>query len=200
MGRVGIWAVDRYRSFRKFCRRPPVSAERIRRMRKLYPSEKPEEILRKLDGEKVSRIGMVFLAGGFLCGTIWWFGKREEPIAVLERPDYGRKEVVYELEAEKEDGVRFPVEVAVPEQTLTREEAERRMEEAYEEICFGMLGENENAGHVDQNLELPEKALGGLVQAEWSSKTREVFNDWGELTKRPGARPAEGETGIYEIS
>ncbi|MCI8504720.1 MAG: hypothetical protein HFI67_00835 [Lachnospiraceae bacterium] len=169
-------------------------------MRKLYPSEKPEEILRKLDGERVSKIGIVFLAGSFLCGTVWWFGKGEAPVAVLERPEYGKKEVVYELEAEKEDGVRFPVEVAVSEQTLTRVEAERRMEEAYEEICRDMLGENESAGHVDQDLELPEKAFGGLVQVEWRSKTREVFNDWGELTKRPGARPPDGEKGIYELS
>ena len=44
MGKAGMWAVDRYRSLRRLCGKPPVPAKRIRRIRKLYPAGKPEEI------------------------------------------------------------------------------------------------------------------------------------------------------------
>ena len=199
MGKAGMSAVDRYRSLRRLCGKPPVPAKRIRRIRKLYPAGKPEEILRRLDGQRVSRLGAVFLAGSFLCGAVLWTGEKAGPVSVLERPDYGRREAVYELEAEKEDGTRLPVEVKIPEQALTGEEAEKRLEEAYEEICRSMLGENESAGHVERDLELPEKVLDGTVRAEWTSRSRELFNDWGELVKGPGEISPEGETGSYEL-
>ncbi len=199
MGKAGMWAVDRYRSFRKLCRKPPVPAGRIRRIRKLYPAGRPEEILRRLDGQMISRLGTAFLAGSILCGAVLWAGGGAEQVSSLERPAPGGKEAVYELEAEKEDGTRLPVEVKLPEQTLTREEAEKRLEQAYAEICLSMLGENESAGRVEQDLELPEKVLGGAVRAEWTSGSRELFNDWGELMKRPGEISAEGERGVYGL-
>ncbi len=200
MGKAGMWAVDRYRDIRKFCKKVPVPAERIRRIRRLYPREEPEEVLRRLDGEQISRVGMFFLAGCFLCGLFLWQGKKEAPISVLKRPDYGEKELVYELEAQRENGDRLPMEVTVPEQMLTEAEAEKRMEEAYGEICRSMLGENDSLDHVEGNLELPEKALDGTVSIEWTSRSRELFNDWGELVKGPGELSPEGETGIYELS
>lgn len=199
LGKAGLWLVDRYRNFRRFCKRAPVSAERIRRARKLYPSKIPEEILRRQDGKRVSEIGMILLIGSLLYGGALWFGKEQEMVSVLERPGYGEKEITYELEVQREDGIRLPIDVTMPEQVLNRGEAEKRLEEAYEEICQRMLGENESISHVDQDLRLPEKALGGLVRAEWSSKSKEVFNDWGELIKTPEERPAEGEIGIYEL-
>lgn len=200
MGKAGMWAVDRYRDIRRFCKKASVSAERIRRIRRLCPGEEPEEALRRLDGELVSRVLTVFLTGCFLCGLFLWQGKKEESISALERPDYGEKELVYELEAQKENGDRIPVEVTVPEQTLTEAEAGKRMEEAYREICRNMPGTGESPAHVAGDLELPGKALGGTVLAEWTSKSRELFNDWGELVKRPGELSAEGETGTYELS
>lgn len=199
MGRAGMWLVDRYRNLRRRFGKPPVCARRVWQARRLYPSEDPEAVLRERDGERISRIGMVFLVGSLLCGAVLFAGRGEEPVDLLERPEYGEKETVYELEVEKEDGERLPVEVTVPERTLTREEAEKRMEEAYGEIRRTMLGENERPSHVDRDLVLPDRALGGIVSAEWTSRSRELFNDWGEVLKGPGEISDEGETGVYEL-
>lgn len=192
--------VDRYRQFRKICGKPPVSAGRIRRTRQLYPAEKPEELLRRVDGQKLSGLTAVFLTGSLLCLALLCSGEEQQKVSALERPDYGEKESTYELEVEREDGSRLPMEVTVPEMVLTREEAEERFEKAYEEVCMEMLGENESLLHVERDLTLPQKALNGLVSVEWTSRSREIFNDWGELQKRPGERPEEGETGSYELS
>ncbi len=200
MGKAGMWAVDRYRDIRRLCGRAPVPAERIRRIRSLYPTERPEEVLRRLDGRRISQIGLTFLAGCFLFGFFLWTEKKEEPLSTLTRPDYGEREQVYELEAQKENGVRLPVEVTVPERVLTEAEAGKRMEEAYGEICRNMLGQNESLDHVEWDLELPEKALDGTVSIEWTSRSKALFNDWGELMKRPGQRSPAGETGVYELS
>lgn len=199
MGKAGTWVVDKYRNFRKRCGKPPVSPERIRLCRKLYPSEKPEEFLRKQDGRRIGKAGMILLAGGILCMAILWFKEGPEAITVLERPEYGEMETIYQLEVERENGERLPMEVTIPERTVTQEEAKQWFEEAYEELCKNMLGENKSIGHVDTDLMLPDEAGNGLVKAEWVSLSQELFNDWGELQKQPGELRKEGERGYYEL-
>ncbi len=197
--KAGIWLVDKYRNFRKRCGKPLISSERVRLCRKLYPSEKPEEFLRNQDGRRIGKAGMIFCAGSILCMVILWVKEGAETVTVLERPEYGEMEAIYQLEVEREGGERLPMEVAVSERAVTQEEAGQWFEEAYEEICKDMLGKNKSMGHVDTDLTLPEKAGNGLVKAEWISQSQELFNDWGELQKQPGELRQEGETGYYEL-
>lgn len=200
MGKVSLWAVDKYRNLKMKCGKPPVSAERIRICRRLHPREEPEEYLRRLDGGLFALAGGVLLTGCLLCLAVLWLRQQPERVDWLKRPDYGEPETAYELEVQKGKEAPLSVEVLVEERIYTEEEAEEALEAAYKEVLKSMLGENESIGHVTKALSLPEKALGGRVLADWRSKTPELFDDWGELKKLPGELLEEGETGFYELT
>ncbi len=200
MGKIGIWMVDKYRDFRKKSGKPPVPAERLRRLRRLYPSADPEKLSREQDGKLVSRAGRILLAGSAVWALAGIFGTGRREISVLERPAYGSGAATYYLEVEREGGDLEELEVSVGEQRLTDEEKERVLEEAYQEILRLMPGENESLENVSLPLFLPDEAAGGLAEAQWTSENRELLDDWGGILKEPGEMDPEGEEGTYLLT
>lgn len=197
MGKTGLWFVDKYRSFRKKCGKPDVSAKRIRRCRQLYPKEEPEEYLRRQDGRLVAEIGIVLLAGIILFAVVRQREEKPEEISFLKRPDYGEGQEYYRLLVQEEDEEPLSIEIPVEDRVYTEEEAKEKFEGAYDEICRNMLGENESLEKVTFPLTLPEKALGGTVKADWTSQNKMLLDDWGEIVKSSGKISKEGETGAY---
>ena len=199
MGKAGCLLVDKYRSFRKKCGKSPVSADRLRKCRQLHPKEEPEEYLRQQDGALLTKIFLIFTAGAVMFFVIRWTEEKPEQVSFLERPGYGEGESYYQMEVQKGTEEYFSVEVPVENRIYTEQEAEEKFREAYEEICQIMPGENESLDKVVSSLVLPERLLGGIIEADWTSESRELFNDWGEIVKKPGEIDTEGEEGKYLV-
>ena len=197
MWKTGCFLVDKYRLFRKKCGRPAVSADRIRKCRQLHPKEDPEEWLRRQDGAMVMKILLIFLAGLLLFFLTRRMEEKPEQVSVLKRPEYGSGGTVYGMEVQKGDEEPAEIEVYVDDRAFTEQETQEKFREAYEEICQIMPGENESLEIVTMPLILPEKLLGGIVKADWTSESRELLDDWGEIVKEPGEIPETGEEGKY---
>lgn len=199
MGKFSLWLVEKHYKFRKIRGKPPVSAARIHTYRKLYPGENLKELLMRRDARLLSRILWAGVAGVILYLLIIWMQEKPEAVTSLERPEYGNGEKIYEMEVVRGEE-HFPVEVTVGEQNYTEQEMVDKFNEAYKEVLNVMLGKNESLEKVTVPLSLPSQALGGIIRAEWTSKTRELLDDWGEIVKEQNGIEEEGEEGRYLLS
>ena len=59
-------------------------------------------------------------------------GTRQEAVQELKRPGIGKQEMVYELEVERENGERIPVEIALDGMVPGKEEIEKLLKAAEE--------------------------------------------------------------------
>ncbi len=200
MEKISLLIVDRYRLLRKSCGKPAVPAERIRRCRQLHPASDPERCLREQDGRQITQIGLLIMAGFLLYVGAALIKQPPEPVYDLTRPEGGKGPAVYQMEVQGGKGVRLPVEITVEETVYTEQEMEGKFKEAYEEICETMLGENDSLEQVKTALKLPEKALNGLIEADWTSETRELLDDWGQIVKPQDEIPEAGEEGKYRVA
>ncbi len=200
MGKISLFLVDKYRNFRRSRGKTAVSAERLHQCRLLYPMEEPEAVTRRQDSRLVSQMGILILTGSFFGVLLCYTGQGNESVSALARPEYGEPEVIYELEVQRGNGERIPVEICLKETDISGEEAGIRLQQGYEELLTAMPGENTGLEHVETALTLPDTAQFGTVSAEWTSRNRELLTDYGEILKKPEEISDEGESGSYLLT
>ena len=199
MGKIGTWIVDKYRGLRKKCGKPAIPALRLQQLKKLHPSEDPEALSRKQDARTAMALLLILFAGAFLFAAVLTGAKRE-PVSSVERPGYGDGSESLLLEARRENADPVEVELSIGARALTEEQTEELLQEAEIQLVEAMKGDNESLDRVEGPLVLLEQAAGGLVEAEWLSRNRELLDDWGQILKSPEEIDPAGEEGSYLLT
>ncbi|KIR02519.1 hypothetical protein P261_01334 [Lachnospiraceae bacterium TWA4] len=96
----------------------------------------------------------------------------------LQRPDYGKKSITYELRNSYSDE---DIKVVVDPREYPKEELEGIFEEVYQELLSKLLGNNQSLSEVYENLVFsqPEKYAG--VTAQWIPKNYKFIDSEGVI-------------------
>ena len=191
MGKTSRRIVDKYYEFCRKRGKPAPDPNRLSQYRRLYPMEDAESLIRKQDSQLVSVLGLC-LTAAVLAAGVWLFtGRQQEAVQELERPGIGNQETVYELEVERENGERIPLEISLEGAVPGKEEAEKLLKAAEEEVLSALDADGRD--HVAGRIRLPETAQNGLVNVDWTSQTRELMDDDGTVRKENGKLDQNGE-------
>ena len=151
---------------------------------KLYPGEPQDKLLEKYYREKIKLTGIVCLAGCCL-GCCLSFSDQLKGVldssAGIQRTE---KEFEVVLQAEfctDDKKVREEIVINVEPQILTRDIAERRLDELIKELDVLIKGENESLQFVSQNLYLPEEVEGYPFGIQWKSSDRNLVSEDGAV-------------------
>ena len=145
--------------------------------------------------EKVKKNFKIFVLCALLLALAYYSqetGKILQENGTLPRNEFGdgSKEVDLILNAEglEED---YPYELEVAEMGITEQEAKVYFEKAIEEIEKTVYAEGEEPTHVEQNLNIKSRYVGGLVEAEWDFLDTSAVRYNGEIVS--GQLAPEGE-------
>ena len=164
-------------------KRMPKQSETVRkRLLKLYPGESQAEVLEKYYREKIKLTTIVCLVGCFL-GCCLVFSDQLKG-ALDSRAGIQRQETDCEVVLQAEfcvDDKKIQEEIVInlEPQILTRDTAEKRLDELIQELDMLIKGENESLQFVVQNLYLPEEVEGYPFWIQWRSSNRELVAEDG---------------------
>ena len=198
MGKISRMIVDKYYELCRKRGKPAPDPKKLLQYRKLYPMEDAESLIRKQDSRLVSVLGACLIVT-VLAGSVWLLmGTRQEAVRELKRPGIGKQEMVYELEVERENGERIPVEIALDGMVPGKEEIEKLLKAAEEEVLNVLDAGGRD--HVTGRIRLPETAQDGLVIVDWTSQTRDLMDDDGTVQKENGKLDPDGEQAKFLMS
>ncbi|SDB01726.1 type II secretion system F family protein [Eubacterium oxidoreducens] len=100
----------------------------------------------------------------------------------LIRGDVGEKEQIYELELEV-PGVlkKEPYEITLPARQYTKQEAEKAIKKAQEELELKMKGKNKSFEEITGDLNLPQSLCGGAVEASYECSDSTLLESDGHI-------------------
>lgn len=139
---------------------------------------------KKLSEDRKKMLAILTMSAllGFLYGVSNREGETLTDGRLLERRQYG--EGSYEQELTffvEEDEKELEYEVMVPQQLLTKEEQERYIEAAVEELEKKFPKANESVNHIESSVCIEDTYQDGKVDAEWSFDNYNVMNPQGEV-------------------
>ena len=114
---------------------------------------------------------VLFLAESFL-------SVQKGSVSLLKREEHSR---TVQLLARAEDGTPAQITLHLHPKTLTEEESDELVGDAEENLKTGILGENQDLGHVTQNLNLYTETADGLVSLAWHSSAPDIIDAAGTV-------------------
>ncbi len=109
---------------------------------------------------------------------------KEASDGIIRRNDYGKGSRTESLEAQVEGkSEKIPLEIEVKERQYQATEVQEFFDQILETLDRKILGDNENFGHVDQNLNLITSIDGESVEIAWELDRYDLMNAKGEIMK-----------------
>ena len=109
---------------------------------------------------------------------------KEASDGIIRRNDYGKGSRTESLEAQVEGKFeKIPLEIEVKERQYQATEVQEFFDQILETLDRKILGDNENFGHVDQNLNLVTSIDGEPVEIAWELDRYDLMNVKGEIMK-----------------
>lgn len=109
---------------------------------------------------------------------------KEASDGIIRRNDYGKGSRTESLEAQVEGkSEKIPLEIEVKERQYQATEVQEFFDQILETLDRKILGDNENFGHVDQNLNLITSIDGEPVEIAWELDRYDLMNVKGEIMK-----------------
>ncbi len=162
-----------------------VSTDRafVAKLGAINPGEKENEVLKRYFVHKTKMLIIIGCAATALLAVTVWAGHDSGLLkegGTLIRNDAGEGGYETYLVAQVK-GEEYPLDVTVAERKLTKEEISELFNRAKAELDGELLGENDSAEHITQDLFFPESLAEGMVAAEWSVSDYRIIDSSGRV-------------------
>ncbi|MBQ5660496.1 MAG: type II secretion system F family protein [Lachnospiraceae bacterium] len=152
--------------------------------RELYPGETSSVLMQMYHFRKIKRL---LLGAGVclifsICGIVSVIIRSRQPYLEWQsRPGYYEGTEKETWVVRREDGSEQEVSLAIEERLYTKEEAMKRLAEGKAAIDSSILGENENANHVEHPLVLPIEINNMGITVQWMSDCLDILDSQGAI-------------------
>lgn len=122
----------------------------------------------------------IFVLGAVLCLTDLWKSETELQ-NTIRRNEYGKGSRIEELKVKVGEGKKMPIRVEISEQEYTSEEMQEVFRRCIRSMDQMILGDNEDADHVESDLKLLTQMPGEPINISWETDRYDVIGVNGEL-------------------
>lgn len=138
--------------------------------------------MKKEKSKMIAAAGIVFLFTALV-----WYKEQQGTVLMDEggllRPQKGEGAYEAELVLKIDDSVEQSWTITVPEQALTKQEEEKLLTAAIEEIEAEFAGENASLEKIEQAVVIRENYQNGKVQAEWEFSQNRLIDEKGQIVQ-----------------
>ncbi len=158
------------------------SRKLLSNLQTLYPGDTPDRRLDTYRIEMISTVMLIMGVGCMICLAVSWMSADQRVLQdgdVIYRSTYGGMNVEADLSAgvAVDDSIdEYPLQVSVPAQVYSREQADRLFNDLSPKVDVILLGDNDSSGHILYPVNLIRSVDGYPFSISWTSSNYELLD------------------------